>query len=92
MNSLTTKETLMAYHQTVGYAQRIFKMRDEGEKKMRGKVAKALRRSVYGKEYDPADRKYRMISHSSKVKPNLSAGLMRRVYLQSKKIFYKNGL
>ena len=59
---------------------------------MRGKVAKALRRSVYANQSDPADREYRMISHSSKVKPNLSAGMMRRIHRQSKKVFYKNGL
>ncbi|KKK49081.1 hypothetical protein LCGC14_3138690 [marine sediment metagenome] len=59
---------------------------------MRGKVAKALRRSVYANQSDPAERKYRMISFSSKVKPTLSAGMMRRIYRQSKKVFHKNGL
>lgn len=59
---------------------------------MRGKVAKALRRSVYGKDFDPTKREYRMVGFSSKVKPILSAGYMRRLYNQTKKVFYKNGL
>lgn len=59
---------------------------------MRGKVAKALRRSVFGKKSKHDERHYTMIGWNSRIKPNLSAGIMRRIYIQAKKVYQKNGL